>query len=1039
MGVGFSAMARKGSAALHGDASPGRPSANPHRHPLTYLLIGAALLIAAIIAGSGFLVANFRERALDDSERELKNTSLILSEQLDRSFQAIELVQHSVIDRVAAGGIATSSDLTAHMGGEDVHAMLQDKTSGLAQVDAIALVNADGLVVNVSRKKWPHGLTVADRDYFRALKADPQRERFVSMPVSNRSNGAWTIFLAHRLTGKNGQFIGIVLGAVELDYFERLFGAIALGRTGTVSLYRDDGTLLVRYPRSASAIGHVFTAALHALGDHTEGSARVFGRINPHQLVIAAHRLEHFPLYVSAAREVDQVLANWWEQTKVLLGAGLLIVLTIIAVMLLVARQLSRNHEWSKRRLALEKHRLAAAVASMPHGLLLFDAEGRLVVCNRSYMDMYGIAAGAVSQGDTLQDVLRVRKGTGTFVEDVDEYCERRFTEIARGVAFETIYPQPDGRAIRIMNHPVEDGGWISLHEDITARRRLEQDRDRDREFLNSIVDNVPTPILVKDVRDRTYVLANKSAIDYIGLPREAVIGKTCGDLWPAEDAARIDRQDTLATQAGGYLFSDEHVLNTPGKGQRIVTSKRLLMRDAEGAPQYMLTVIEDITERKQSEKRIAHLAHHDALTGLPNRVLFREQLEQSLKRVRSHGNRLALLYLDLDRFKGVNDTLGHPVGDELLKEVAQRLRGCVGDADFVARLGGDEFAIVRDDFETPDDITALVTRILVAMSAPYDIGGHNLVTEATIGVALAPEDASDPDELLKNADLAMYGAKSDGRGTYRFFETSMDARMKSRRALEFDLREAIMCGGFELHYQPLVAFADGRVTACEALLRWQHRARGLIPPSEFIPIAEETGLITPLGEWVLRTACVEAAKWPEEIRAAVNVSPVQFNNPGLVQAVIAALAVSGLAPHRLELEITEAVLIRDDAAALGLLHQLRALGVRIALDDFGTGYSSLSYLQRFPFDKIKIDRSFVSAIGDSDYSRNIVQAIVDIATTRQITTTAEGVETEEQSKALRALGCTEMQGYLFSPPVTAAKLAKYLPRPRRRRLARAG
>ena len=604
-------------------------------------------------------------------------------------------------------------------------------------------------------------------------------------------------------------------------------------------------------------------------------------------------------------------------------------------------------------------------------------------------------------------------------------------------MAFETIFPLPDGRAIRIINHPVEDGGWISLHEDITARQRLEQERDRDREFLDSIIDNVPTPILVKDVGDRTYVLANKAAIDYVGLPREAVIGKTCADLWPADDAARIDRQDEAAWESGGTLFSDEHVLNTPGKGQRIVTSKRLTLRSLDGAPKYLLTVIEDVTERKQSERRIAHLAHHDALTGLANRVLFREQLEQSLKRLRSHGGRLALLYLDLDRFKGINDTLGHPVGDELLKDVAKRLRDCIGESDFVARLGGDEFAIVRDAFDTPDDVTALVTRILETMKAPYEIGGHHLVTEATIGVALAPDDAADPDELLKNADLAMYRAKSDGRGTYRFFESSMDARMKSRRALEFDLREAIMCGGFELHYQPLVSFADGRVTGCEALLRWQHRSRGLISPSEFIPIAEETGLITPLGEWVLRTACLEAARWPEEVKIAVNVSPVQFNNAGLVQSVIGALGASGLAPHRLELEITEAVLIRDDAAALGILHQLRALGVRIALDDFGTGYSSLSYLQRFPFDKIKIDRSFVSAIGDSDYSRNIVQAIVDIATTRQITTTAEGVETEEQSLALRGLGCTEMQGYLFSPPVPPARLAKVLPRQRRRKLAR--
>jgi diguanylate cyclase (GGDEF)-like protein/PAS domain S-box-containing protein len=1034
MGPDLPATGRHDPAGLDGGAL-----ASLRHQPVRNLLIGGALLIGAILVTTGFLVASFRERALGDSERELKNTVLILAEQLDRSFQAIEFVQRSVADRIAAAGVRSSEDFTRRMAGDDVHAALQDKISGLAQVDAVALVNADGDVVNVSRNGWRGGINVADRDYFQAFKATPGLQRFVSVPVSNRSNGVWTIYLAQRVTSPDGAFVGLILGAVQLDYFEKLFGAIALGSSGTISLYRDDGTLLARYPHAQQAIGHVFKAAYDALGDNVEGSVRVRGKINPHRLVIAAHRLEHVALYVSAARQVTRALASWREQTKVLLGAGGLIALTIAVVMLLMARQLRRNHEWSQRQLALEKHRLDAAVASMPQGMLLFDVAGRLVVCNRAYLEMYGIPPHALAPGVTLVDVLTARKQTGSFDEDVAAYCEQRFAEIARGVAFETIYPLPDGRSIRIMNHPVGDGGWLSLHEDITARRRLEQERDRDREFLTSIVDNVPTPILVKDAVDRTYVLANKAAVDYVGVSRERVIGSTCRDIWPAEDAERIERNDRLVHENGGFLFSEEHTLNAPGKGLRFVTSKRLITRAADGAPQYLLTVIEDITERKQSERRIAHLAHHDALTGLPNRVLFREQLEQSLKRVRTHGSRLALLYLDLDRFKGINDSLGHPVGDELLKEVAVRLRACIDETDFVARLGGDEFAIVRNDFAQPDDITALVTRILASMATPYEIGGHQLVADATIGIALAPEDAVDPDELLRNADLAMYGAKADGRGTYRFFEVAMDARMKSRRALEFDLREAIMCGGFELHYQPVISFADSRITGCEALLRWQHRTQGMIPPAEFIPIAEETGLIAPLGEWVLRTACAEAAKWPDHIKVAVNVSPVQFNNAGLVQAVVGALAASELPPHRLELEITEAVLIRDDAAALGILHQLRELGVRVALDDFGTGYSSLSYLQRFPFDKIKIDRAFISGIGDSDYSRNIVQAIVDIATTRQITTTAEGVETHEQSQALRALGCSEMQGYLFSPPVPPATLARLLPSPRRRDLARTG
>ncbi|HEX2536998.1 MAG TPA: cache domain-containing protein, partial [Pseudolabrys sp.] len=346
MGQGFSAIVRDGQVAPYGDAPHGA-SAQPHLQSVNHLLIGAALLILAILVGTAFLVGNFRERALANSERELKNTVLTLSEQLDRSFQAIELVHRSIIDRI--GGIRSSDEFTARLGGDDVHAMLQDKISGLAQVDAIALVNADGIVVNASRDKRPHGVSVIDRDYFRILKSDPQLEQFVSVPVSNRANGAWTIYLARRITTHDGQFAGIIIGAVELDYFEKLFGAIALGSTGTISLYRDDGTLLVRYPRAPKAIGGVFTAARNALGDNAEGTVRVFGKINPHELIIAAHRLEHFPLYVSAARETDYALANWREQTKVLLGAGLLIALTIAAVMLLVARQVRRNHEWSRR------------------------------------------------------------------------------------------------------------------------------------------------------------------------------------------------------------------------------------------------------------------------------------------------------------------------------------------------------------------------------------------------------------------------------------------------------------------------------------------------------------------------------------------------------------------------------------------------------------------------------------------------------------------------------------------------------------------
>ena len=434
----------------------------------------------------------------------------------------------------------------------------------------------------------------------------------------------------------------------------------------------------------------------------------------------------------------------------------------------------------------------------------------------------------------------------------------------------------------------------------------------------------------------------------------------------------------------------------------------------------------EDITERRRAEARISYMARHDALTDLPNRVLFYEQLEQVLTRV-VRGEHLAVLCLDVDRFKNVNDTLGHPIGDILLGKVADRLRACIRDGDAVARLGGDEFAIVQVGACQPNDATALAARVIEAVGAPYDLDGHQIVVGMSIGIAVSPEDGTDPQQLLRNADLALYRAKADGRGLYRFFEPEMDARMQARRALELDLRKAVVDGQFELLYQPLVDIRTEHVRGFEALIRWRHPQRGTIPPAEFIPLAEETGLIASLGEWVLRQACNEAAGWPGNVNVAVNLSPSQFKSRNLVPTVISALAASGLSPSRLELEITESVLLQESDATLGMLHQLRGLGVRISMDDFGTGYSSLSYLRKFPFDKIKIDRSFVGDMLDRDDSLAIVRAVIALSVSLGIGTTAEGVETREQLERLRKEGCTEAQGYLFSKPRPAAEVERLL------------
>ncbi len=548
-----------------------------------------------------------------------------------------------------------------------------------------------------------------------------------------------------------------------------------------------------------------------------------------------------------------------------------------------------RTAELRQREQELEAQNLRfdAAINNMSQGLIMFDAEANMVICNQRYMEMYDLSPEVVKPGCSLRDLLIHRRATNTYSGDPDEYIPTLLNALKKGQTFTLLTELADGRSISVINHPMADGGWVATHE--------------------------------------------------------------------------------------------------------------------------------DITERREAEKQIAHMATHDVLTDLPNRMLLRERLSEALAGLAQDGQ-LAVLYVDLDHFKTVNDTLGHSVGDELLQAVADRLRGCAEPTDLVAHVGGDEFAIIQPRLERRSDAAFLAKNICTALKAPYDLSGHVAIVDASVGIALAPSDGSEPDELLKNADLALYRAKADGRGGLRFFEPDMDARMRARRTLELDLRRTLNEGAFELYYQPIVNIESGEVTCLEALLRWNHPERGPIPPSEFVPVAEEMGLIVPLGEWVLRKACSDAANWPSGIAVAVNLSPTQIVGADLMPTVIGALARSGLPAARLEVEITEAVLMQSVKATLATLHNLRELGARISLDDFGTGYSSLSYLRSFPLDKIKVDRCFIGGLPGGD-SLAIVRAIVSLAHSLNMTTTAEGVETELQAQQVRALGCTEMQGFHISRP----------------------
>jgi diguanylate cyclase (GGDEF)-like protein/PAS domain S-box-containing protein len=549
---------------------------------------------------------------------------------------------------------------------------------------------------------------------------------------------------------------------------------------------------------------------------------------------------------------------------------------------------------------------------------------------------------------------------------------------------------------------------------DVTALKR------RDASF-RLLFDNNPMPMWVFDAGTRAFLSVNDAAVQHYGYSRAAFLRMKLHEIWPQDE---WDSHTAALERLGDTYQSSRNWRHLKADGSEIEVltfGRRVSFDDRDG---YLVAVV-DITERRKAEARIAHMAHHDGLTDLPNREHFQQRLQQALDQ--AAGKRIGVLYIDLDLFKNINDSFGHPAGDRLLKDVAARLTNAVRGANLAARLGGDEFAVILGGDVSPNEASACASLLIDLLKAPYALDGQEMVIGASIGIALSPGDGVTPEELMRNADMALYRAKADGGGVHRFFEREMDLQAQKRRDLELDLRRAFVNGEFELHYQPLVSIASDRISGFESLLRWRHPEKGMISPAEFIPIAEDIGLITPLGEWVLREACAEAAAWPDGIKVAVNLSPVQFRSRNLVQTVIAALAQSGLPAGRLELEITESIFLAETEANLAMLHQLRELGVGISMDDFGTGYSSLSYLRSFPFDKIKIDRSFVKDLAKRPDCGAIVRAISGLGRSLNITTTAEGVETEDQLDWLRAEGCNEVQGFLFSAARPAAEIAKLL------------
>ena len=851
-----------------------------------HVLAGFAVVI--ILARGTMMVSDLNARyhgAIAAAEQSARSFAEVLAEHTARTFEAIDrtMGEAALIRRdVEAGHYATAEAVQ-----QDLRRLQQ--TSPL--LIALNWTNAAGDIEAHSTEGGPPRPNIADRPHFIAQRDNPTLGLFVAPPFHSAATGKWITAASRRLNYPDGSFAGIMTAALDQSYFTSTYRAIGLDNGGAALLIHRDGKILAREPPVEGAIGKDFSGGpllTRYLPESDAGSFSGISVVDGIERIVGYKAVPGLPLVVVVSYDRAAVLAPFYQHIDATAPmAGLLALIIVLATLLLAKLN---------GRLTAKTNLLELTLENMSQGLCMFDRNQRLVVCNRAYAEMYGLAPGQTAPGTTLRAVLEARVAVGQSPADAQEYIDRRLCEVARPEPYYAVNHLRDGRVIAVMHQPKPDGGWVAIHQDITAQKRVEAE--------------------------------------------------------------------------------------------------------------------------------VAHMARHDSLTDLANRTLFMEKIDEALARLRRGGERFSVFMIDVDRFKAVNDSLGHPVGDALLKAVAQRLRAEIDETDTVARFGGDEFAVLQTlAADQNEDAVALATRILKAINQPYELDGHQASISASIGIARAPDDGASADELLKNADLALYQVKSAGRNGFRFFEPRMETDARSRHALENDLRAAIARGEFELHYQTIVAFATRRVCGAEALVRWRHPQLGIIAPDRFIPIAEETGLIVPLGEWIICRACAEAASWPAHVRLAINLSPLQFGKGDLAEIVSAALADSGLAPQRLELEITESVLLQQDESNLATLHRLKHLGVSIVLDDFGTGYSLLTYLHMFPFDKIKIDKSFVHKLSSSAECAAIVCAVVGLGGSLGIATVAEGVETGEQFALLRVAGCSQAQGYLFSRPVPAAEL----------------
>ncbi len=889
------------------------------------LMRSSAFYLAAALIPLFWLTCFFatgieRNHAVADAEARAANVTFVYEQHLDSLF--LDLDHSLLLLRALYEKDPARFDLNYWV-----------RKAGLISgtVTRFNLIDSDGYLTQTTADYSGPPVFFGDRSYFAASAASNEDVMQISGVASGRIVAGALITITRQLREPDRKFAGLMMATIDPNALVRFFDTAKLGAHGTLTLRNADLAILATKGLSETLVGEKSAArGLQAgLKKANTGSYWGGGALDGTNRLVTFRKSESVPLVLVSGIAEDEIFAPFWRQRMIYRGMATILTLLLVAA---VAWDLHRLRRLDEARRAREEliERFQSATEHMPQGLSMFDKEQRLVAYNTRYLELYHLPAAEFHLGCTLKEFLEKRKASGGLTEEVEDYLINMRARHVSGASLQSIDTTANGRIIHIITHLKADGGWVSTHEDITDRRQAEKELLSLKNFLDTIIQNIPMPILIKDARSRRVLLVNRAYASLHGLRQDKIIGATIPELFPDAMASRIEADDVEALNSEGGKTTVEFSVDTPEYGRRAVRVERFAVCDENASPEYIISLVEDATDRKSNEARINQLARYDPLTGLSNRSLFREQLENLLERQRKDAMPFAVFMLDLDRFKQVNDAHGHHIGDALLRAVARRIRESIREDDVAARLGGDEFAVIapggRDELQSRSQV--LAERLVQILGAPFKIEGRQVNIGCSIGIALSPAHGEQSDQLLRCADLALYKAKNSGRKRFCFYSEDLKAEADRRNELENDLRQAIWRDELELFYQPVIACAGGHVVAVEALLRWRHPTRGLVSPEQFIPLAEESGLIVRLGEWVLCTACRDAKTMRGDIKVAVNISPTQFSASDLVDAAVFALTDADLPAGRLELEVTENVLLRDCEQNLQTLRQLKNLGV---------------------------------------------------------------------------------------------------------------